>query len=215
MKGNEMIPIKSLFAGTSVAALALLAILVSPRVAMAAPTTLDNMQAAFNGESNAHARYLAFANKADAEGYGQVASMFRAAARAEEIHASNHAAVIKTMGAVPQAKIDAPDVKSTRENLQAAIKGETYERDVMYPDFLRKAKLDRNRDAVKSLNFAKTAEAEHAKLYTEALNSLDQLKGSKSEAFYVCPTCGFTARTLPQEKCPSCFTPKGKFEKVA
>lgn len=208
-----MIHIK--FAGTSVAALALLAILVSPRVALAAPTTLDNMQAAFNGESNAHARYLAFAKKADTEGYGQVASLFRAAARAEEVHAANHAVVIKKMGAAPEAKIDAPDVKSTRENLQTAIKGETYERDVMYPDFLKKAKLDRNRDAMKSLNFAKTAEAEHAKLYSEALNSLDQLKGSKNVAFYVCPTCGFTAPTLPLEKCPSCFTPKDKFEKVA
>jgi rubrerythrin len=210
-----MIHIKSLFAGTSIAVLAILTLLAFPATAQAAASTLDNMQAAFNGESNAHARYLAFAKKADTEGYGQVASMFRAAARAEEIHASNHAAVIKTMGAVPQAKIDAPEVKSTRENLQAAIKGETYERDVMYPEFLQKARLDRNRDAIKSLNYAKTAEAEHAKLYAEALNSLDQLKGSRNEAFYVCPNCGFTARTLPQEKCPSCFTPKEKFEKVA
>ena len=210
-----MIPLKSLFTGASMAVLVMLAILMSPRLVQAAPSTLDNMQAAFNGESNAHARYLAFAKRAEAEGYGQVASLFRAAARAEEIHASNHAEVIKKMGSVPQAKIDAPDVKSTRENLQAAIKGETYERDVMYPDFLRKAKLDRNRDAVKSLNFAKTAEAEHAKLYSEALNSLEQLKGSRNEAFYVCPTCGFTARTLPQKECPSCFTPKEKFEKVA
>ena len=210
-----MFRVKSLFVGTSLVAIALLAILASPKIAQGAPTTLDNLQAAFNGESNAHARYLAFAQKADAEGYGQAASLFRAAARAEEVHASNHAVVIKKMGAVPQAKIDAPDVKSTRENLQAAIKGETYERDVMYPDFLKKARLDRNTDAIRTFNLAKTAEAEHAKLYSEALNSLDQLKGSKNEAFYVCPTCGFTARTLPMEKCPSCFTPKEQFEKVA
>lgn len=210
-----MILSKPLFAGAAVMALALLASLAFPRAAQAATTTLDNMQAAYNGESNAHARYLAFAKKADAEGYGQVASLFRAAARAEQIHASNHAEVIKGMGSVPQANIDTPDVKSTRENLQAAIKGETYERDVMYPDFLKKAKLDRNRDAVKSLNFAKTAEAEHAKLYSEALNSLDQLKGSGNQAFYVCPKCGFTARTLPEKECPSCFTPKEQFEKVA
>lgn len=210
-----MTPLKSLFTGASVTVLVMLAILMSPRLVQAAPSTLDNMQAAFNGESNAHVRYLAFAQRAEAEGYGQVASLFRAAARAEEIHASNHAEVIKKMGSVPQSKIDTPDVKSTRENLQAAIKGETYERDVMYPDFLRKAKLDRNRDAVKSLNLARTAEAEHAKLYSEALSTLEQLKGSKNEAFYVCPTCGFTARTLPQKECPSCFTPKDKFEKVA
>ncbi|MGA8043966.1 MAG: rubrerythrin family protein [Terracidiphilus sp.] len=183
--------------------------------ARAATTTLENMQAAYNGESNAHARYLAFAQKADSEGYGQVASLFRAAARAEEIHASNHAEVIKKLGATPEAKIDQPDVKSTQENLQAAIKGETYERDTMYPEFLSQAKKDRNRDAIKSLNYAKTAEAEHAKLYSAALAKLDSLKGSQSTNYFVCPNCGYTTAELTFAKCPSCFTPKEKFEKVA
>src|SRR3974390_2910976 len=90
----------------------------------ASATTLENMQAAYNGESNAHARYLAFAKQADSEGYGQVASLFRAAARAENIHATNHAAVIQVLGAVPQARVEDPIVKSTSENLEAAIKGE-------------------------------------------------------------------------------------------
>jgi rubrerythrin len=180
----------------------------------AATSTEDNMQAAFNGESNAHARYLAFAAKADEEGYGEVASLFRAAARAEAIHASNHAAVIKEMRATPSARVDAPDVKSTRENLEAAIKGETYERDKMYPEFLKQARADHNTAAVKSLNLAKTAEEEHAKLYTAALSGLDGLKGSKAIAFFVCPKCGFTTRELTFAKCPSCFTPKEQFEKV-
>lgn len=180
-----------------------------------AASTLENMQAAFNGESNAHARYLAFAKQADVEGYGEVASLFRAAARAEEIHAGNHAAVIKKLNAVPQAKVEAPEVKSTRENLQAAIKGETYERDTMYPTFLKQARLDGNKQAIKSLNFAKTAEAEHAKLYSAALQDLDRLKGSKNMTFFVCPTCGYTTRDVNFSKCPSCFTPKDKFEKVA
>src|SRR5271166_4113130 len=114
--------------------------------------TVENLQTAFNGESNAHARYLAFAVKADQEGYGEVASLFRAAARAEEIHAANHAAVIKELGGVPQAKIEKPDVKTTRDNLQAAIKGETYERDTMYPEFLKQARIDGSRAAIKSLN---------------------------------------------------------------
>lgn len=183
--------------------------------AWAAPVTLQNMQAAFNGESNAHARYLAFARQADNEGYGQVASIFRAAARAEEIHAGNHASVIKGMKAVPEAKIEAPVVKSTRENLQAAIDGETYERDTMYPGFLKAARSERNAAAIKSLNYAKTAEAEHAKLYSAALRDLDQLKGSKNVAFSVCPTCGFTIRDPKFAKCPSCFTPKEKFEQVS
>lgn len=180
-----------------------------------ATTTLENMQAAFNGESNAHARYLAFATQAEKEGYGEVASLFRAAARAEEIHAGNHAAVIKMMGGTPDAKIETPDVKSTRENLEAAIKGESYERDNMYPGFLNQARADKNKAAVRSLNFAKTAEEEHAKLYTASLSGLDGLKNTKAVTYYVCPKCGFTARNTSFEKCPSCFTPKEQFEKIA
>jgi len=178
-------------------------------------TTLQNMQAAFNGESNAHVRYLAFAKQADGEGYGEIASLFRAAARAEEVHASNHAVVIKDLGAIPKATIESPEVKSTRENLEAAIKGETYERDTMYPAFLKQARRDGNSDAVQSLNFAKTAEAEHAKLYTRSLQNLDKVKGSKSTIFFVCPTCGYTTSEINFSDCPSCFTPGEMFEKVA
>lgn len=181
----------------------------------ASATTLENMQSAYNGESNAHARYLAFAKQADSEGYGEVASLFRAAARAEKIHATNHAAVIQELGTTPLAKIEVPVVKSTRENLEAAIKGETYERDTMYPDFLKQARSDRKTAALRSLNLAKTAEAEHAKLYASALANLDRLKGTKEIAYYVCPTCGFTVRETNFAKCPSCFTAKGAFEKTA
>jgi rubrerythrin len=181
----------------------------------ASATTLENLQAAFNGESNANARYLAFAKQADSEGYGGVASLFRAAARAEKIHATNHAEVIKELGASPQAKIETPDVKSTRENLAAAVKGETYERDTMYPDFLKQARADRNSHAVRTLNLDKAAEAEHAKLYVAALAGLDQLKGAKAATYYVCPVCGFTARETKFSKCPSCFTSKEAFETVA
>lgn len=184
-------------------------------VAQSGSTTLDNMQTAYSGESNAHVRYLAFAKQADSEGYGEVGSIFRAAARAEEIHASNHAAVIKEMGGTPQAKLETPELKTTKENLQAAIKGEVYERDVMYPKFLKTARDDGNKAAMRSLNFAKTAEGEHGKLYARALSDLSTLKGSKSIELLVCPQCGFTTRTGEFEKCPSCFTPKEKFEKVA
>jgi rubrerythrin len=180
-----------------------------------AGTTLQNMQAAFNGESNAHVRYLAFAAQADRENYGEVASLFRAAARAEEVHASNHAAVIKEMGAIPQANVETPQVKSTRENLEAAIKGEIYERDIMYPSFLKQARREDNTGAVESLNFAKTAEAEHAKLYTRSLQNLEKLKGSRSMTFFVCPTCGYTTTELNFSYCPSCLTPGEMFEKVA
>ena len=209
-----MIRSKSVRRGVQRLALCLLGMATMAAGASAA-TTLENMQAAFNGESNAHARYVAFAVQADKEGYGEVASLFRAAARAEEIHAANHAAVIKEMGATPNAKIDAPEIKSTRDNLEAAIKGETYEKDTMYPEFLKQARADRAKAAIKSLNFAQAAEIEHAKLYGAALSGLEKLKDTKAITFYVCPKCGFTARDLSFAKCPSCFTPKEQFEKVA
>lgn len=180
-----------------------------------ASTTLENLQAAYNGESNAHERYLAFAKQAESEGYGEVASLFRAAARAEKIHATNHAAVIQELGALPKANIEKPEVKSTRENLEAAVKGETYERDSMYPEFLKQARADRNARAVRTFNLAKSAESEHAKLYSEMLAGLDKVKGTKATAFYVCPICGYTVREVTFAKCPSCFTPKEEFEKVA
>lgn len=180
-----------------------------------AATTLENMEAAFNGESNAHLRYLAFAQRAESEGYGEVASLFRAAARAEEIHAANHAEVIKEMGAIPQARIETLTVQTTRENLEAALKGETWERDTMYPGFQKQAQSDGNTRALRSLDYARTAETEHARLFTEALANLEKLKGTSHTVFYVCPTCGFTTRDANFTKCPSCFTAKGGFELVS
>jgi rubrerythrin len=189
--------------------------LTLPSVAAAATGTLENLQTAYNGESNARARYLAFAEKADQEQYGEVASMFRAAAKAEETHAANHAAVIKKMGGTPQAKIETPVVKSTAGNLEAAIKGESYERDTMYPEFLKQARAERNKDAIETFIYAKNAEAEHAKLYSAALNDLPKLKGSEAKTYYVCTVCGYTTPTLDFSKCPSCFSHKDKYEKVS
>ncbi len=192
-----------------------LALVALPDRAAAATTTLENLQAAFNGESNANARYTAFAEKANQEGYGEVASLFRAAANAEAVHATNHAVVIKKLGGTPEAKIVTPVVNSTKENLEAAIKGESYERDTMYPEFLKQARAEGNRDAVQTFNYARTAESEHAKLYSQALNDLPKLKGSKSKDYYVCKVCGFTTAQMDFSKCPSCFTQKDKYEKVS
>ncbi len=190
-------------------------VLVAGLVAYAAaPKTLDNLQTAFNGESNAHARYLAFAQQADKEGYVQAAALFRAAARAEEIHANNHAVVIKKLGGTPAAKIEAPAVKTTKENLEAAVKGETYERDTMYPEFLKEARAVGNKDAVQTFNYAKTAEAEHAKLYQNALDNLPKMK-AKGVSYYVCTICGYTTTKIDFEKCPSCFNPKEKYVAVS
>ncbi|MGE0482084.1 MAG: rubrerythrin family protein [Phycisphaerae bacterium] len=177
-------------------------------------STLENLLAAYEGESNAHARYVEFAKKADQEGFGQVASLFRAAARAEQIHAGTHAEAIKKLRGTPKANIEKPEVKTTRENLEAALKGESYERDTMYPEFLARAKADKNREAIETFNYALTAEREHARLYKEALDNLDAWKSGKRE-FFVCSVCGLTTTKLDFSKCASCFSPKEKYEKVS
>lgn len=181
--------------------------------AASAATTLDNLMAAYKGEMNAHARYLGFARQADKEGYTQVGSLFRAAAGAEFIHAENHADVIRSLGGTAEASVASPEVKSTKENLKAAIEGESHERDTMYPQFIEQARRDRNRDAMKSFNFARTAEASHAKFYQQALDNLEAWRGGKKN-FYVCEVCGETLTDLPSEKCPSCFSPREEFRMV-
>lgn len=173
-------------------------------------TTLDNLQSAFNGESNAHAKYLEYAKKADSEGYGKVASLFRVAARAERIHFTRHAEIIKKMGGEPAAKIELPKIGTTAENLQDAIKGETYETSVMYPEFLKKAEADKNEDAIDAFEDAGKAEGVHAKLYQSALDNLRSMKG-KEKNFYVCPVCGNVEEQLNFKECPVCGTGKQKF----
>jgi rubrerythrin len=179
-----------------------------------AKTTLENLMAAFNGESNANARYLSFAAKADEEGYGKVASLFRAAARAEQVHFEHHAAVIKELGGTPSAKIEAPVVKSTRENLEEALKGETYESNVMYPEFLAKAEKDKIVKAVDTFEDAKAAEAVHAGWYKKALANMDAWKGAKMD-LYVCPKCGNVVDVLPGLACPICMEDTKKFIPVS
>lgn len=177
-------------------------------------STLDNLQVAFNGESNAHHRYVAFAKKADEEGFGEVASLFRAAAHAEEIHASNHAAVIRALGAEPKATIDMPAVASTRENLQVAIEGESYERDQMYPAFITEAKAAKNSEAIRTFTYALKTEAEHARLYSEALKNLDQSRG-KNRTYYVCEVCGYTTENLNFLRCLVCGVTKDKYTEIS
>lgn len=175
-------------------------------------TTLDNLIAAFNGESNANAKYTAFAQKADAEGFAGVASLFRAAAAAEAIHAAAHLRVIKSLGGSAVADIHPADVKSTAENLKAAIDGESYERDVMYPDFIKVATAEGKKNAVQSFEGAMAAEAEHARMYAQALADLANRKVKRD--YWVCSVCGFTLDNAPTARCPVCNAPAEKFNKI-
>jgi len=178
-----------------------------------AESTLANLQAAYNGESNAKAKYEAFAKKADEEGYAAVAVLFRAAATAEGVHLASHAKVIKDLKAEPTAVLVAPEVKSTKENLAAAVAGESYENQTMYPQFIKLAKKQAHTRAVQSFTRAMKVEAAHAALYKEALANLEQWKKA-DKVFLVCPVCGFTTDVMTLKKCPICAEPRKKFSEV-
>jgi rubrerythrin len=160
----------------------------------------DDLMAAFAGESMANRKYLAYAKKADDEGYAQVARLFRAAAHAETVHALTH---FRTAG----------EVKSTEENLKDAVAGEHYENSEMYPAFIKDAEAEGDAKALRSFSWANEVEKVHEMLYKEALETLG--KPGETYDYYICPVCGYThARTAP-EKCPICGVPASRFEKIS
>lgn len=161
--------------------------------------TEQNLQEAFAGESQANRKYLAFAKKADQEGYPKVANLFRAAAAAETVHAHAHLRVLK-------------GIKSTAENLKEAIAGETHEFKSMYPDMIETAKTEENKAAERTFTFANEVEKIHADLYQKALDSLDNPEDI--ECYYVCGVCGYTCENEPPDTCPVCSANIKAFSKV-
>lgn len=160
----------------------------------------DNLMAAFAGESQANRKYLAYAKKAEDEDYPQVARLFRAVAHAETIHAHNH---FRRAG----------EVRTTEENIKAAIAGEHYENTEMYPSFMKDAEAEGETLALKSFHWANEAEKVHEVLYKEALESLG--KPGEEYDYYICPVCGYTHKRTAPEKCPVCNTPGSRFEKIS
>jgi len=163
-------------------------------------TTEQNLQEAFAGESQANRRYLAFAKRAEQEGFPNIARLFRTAAEAETIHAHGHLAALG-------------GIRSTAENLQAAVDGETYEYTRMYPPMLQQAEADNHR-AKRMFAFAVKAEAVHARLYKMALEAARQGKDLAETAFYLCPVCGHIELGQPPETCPICGAGKDRFVQV-
>jgi len=159
----------------------------------------DYLKEAFAGESQANRKYLAFAVKADKEGYPQVARLFRAAAEAETVHAHNHLRALKGIG-------------STAQNLEAAVGGETHEFEHMYPKMIEAARAEGNKEAERTFVYANEVEKVHARLYQELSDSL----GSSQESYpyYVCPTCGYTAENDAPEICPVCGVKGRMFRKI-
>ncbi len=174
--------------------------------------TIDNLKAAFTGETTASAKYAAYAKKAADEGFTGVAALFSAASKSESIHAANHAAVLEQLGEKSPDVTPKFDVKATAENLQDAVKGETYEVETMYPEFLKNSAESKTNIATISFNYAYQTEQNHKILYTKALENLK--KDDAAKQYFVCPTCGNTYETSAPKRCSFCMTPKDKFVPV-
>jgi len=161
--------------------------------------TEQYLKEAFAGESQANRRYLAFAAKADQEGYTQVARLFRAAAEAETIHAHSHLRALNS-------------IRSTRENLLEAVAGETHEFTKMYPEMIEAAKAEGHKVGQRSFSYANEVEKIHARLYQGILDSLG--KPQESYPYYICPVCGLTAEKEAPAICPVCGTKGSMFRRV-
>jgi len=160
--------------------------------------TSTNLQNAFAGESQANRKYLAYAKKAEQEGFKQVANLFRAVAEAETVHAHNH---FRQMGGI----------KTTKENLEAALHGEVFEFQDMYPQMIAEAQAEGIKDAVRTFTFANEVEKVHADLYKKALADLGK---SVDAHYYVCSVCGHTVEGEPPDECPVCKSKKQAYKKV-
>jgi rubrerythrin len=163
--------------------------------------TIDDLKAAFAGESQANRKYLAFAKQAEAEGKSQIAKLFRAAAEAETVHAHAHLRVMNGVG-------------KTMDNVNAAIEGEGHEFTVMYPEFIEAAKKEGNQAALRSFEFAIAVEKIHHALYGQAALALKAGKDMEPARIFVCPVCGNTVLGAAPDKCPICGVPGSKFAEI-
>ena len=175
--------------------------------------TLENLIAAYQGETTASNKYAAFAMKAKEENQPEISKLFEAASKSEAIHAANHAKVIEEMGGKVDQFAPVFEVKSIAENLQAAIEGETHEIENMYPEFLKTAEAEKADNAILTFTYALETEKKHQVFYQAALNAL---KNNKTQnlfsQFFVCTVCGNTYELINvQDLCELCATEKDKF----
>jgi len=164
-------------------------------------SVVEDLKAAFAGESQANRKYLAFAKKAEQEGFPQVARLFRAAAEAETVHAHAH---LRAMDGI----------KGTRDNLKEAMAGETYEYEEMYPPFLEGAQKSGNKQAENSFKNAMSVEKTHARLYAEAFAAVEAGKDLPAGAIHVCEVCGHTVAGDAPDRCPVCGARRERFSAV-
>ena len=174
--------------------------------------TVDNLKAAITGETTASAKYLAYSKKAKEEGLDKIAKLFEATSKSEGIHANNHRAVLEQLGIKMDEVTPKYEVKSTKENLQDAIGGETYEVTSMYPDFIKVAKEENVTLAGISFNYAYQTEKNHNELYKNALDKLNnKQESSLASNYFVCSTCGNTYAGEAPNRCGISMTSKDRF----
>ena len=177
--------------------------------------TINNLKAAFAGETTASAKYAAYSKKAQEEGFTQIALLFKAVSASEKIHAINHKAVLEDMGETIADVRPQFIVTSTKENLADAITGESYEIATMYPEFLAAANTADNQLALTSLNYAYRTEQRHKPLYEKALAAIQNNQvNTLSADYFVCPTCGNTYDTAPPKRCRISMTNSERFVKI-
>ncbi len=192
-----------------------LAVAVAERDLDAAALNMENMQAAFKGETTASAKYTAFSKKADEEGYFQIALLFKAAAVAENIHANNHKIIIERAGKETPEITPEFTVKTTKENLEDAIEGESYEFFTMYPEFIKNANKAGNYMSQISLTYAYKVEEKHRDLYLKALEALENNNvQSLPSVYFLCPTCGNTYDSVAPKRCEISMSDAENFIKL-
>jgi len=162
--------------------------------------TDENLKAAFAGESQAFQKYTAFARRAEQDGLPNIAKLFRTTAQAERIHAEGHLKALEAVG-------------TSVDNLRAAIGGETYEFEEMYPPMLQQAETEAHKGK-RMFKYAVQAEEVHARIYALALEAAQEGKDMAQAEFYLCPVCGYIELGRPSEECPICGTKAGKFTVV-
>jgi len=162
--------------------------------------TQENLKSAFAGESQAHMRYLIFAQVAEKEKNPNLARLFKAIAFAELVHAKNHYKVLGGIG-------------PSSENIQTAIDGETFEVEEMYPAYRAVAQLQDEKGAQRTTEWTLQAEKIHAAMYQKAKQAADQGKDVELGDVLVCDCCGYTVEGKAPDKCPICRASKDRFKK--
>jgi rubrerythrin len=183
----------------------------SPLPVLPARQTIKDLKIAYKSETTAEAKYAAYALQAGEEGYRDVAALFRAASAAERIHARNYRAVLLKLGVEPEAGFYRRTPGLTAENLWDALTAESFERDYIYPEMIKQATSEGQREAVRTFNYAIHAERQHVVLYRWALENLTS--GPRAVAYYVAPGCGGTYANVPPPVCPLCGAPAARFER--